>query len=41
MENNEENANYIQINQKMKNKTKGKSEKRPSNFTNFLRIFKS
>ena len=39
MENNEENVNYIQINQEMKNKTIEKSEKRPSNFMKFLGIF--
>ena len=31
-ENNEENANYKQINQEMKNKTIEKSEKMPSKF---------
>ena len=41
MENNEENINYIQINQEMKNKTIEKSEKRPSDFIKFLGIFKS
>ena len=41
MENNEENANYIQINQEMENKTIEKSEQRPSNFTKNLGIFKS
>ena len=41
MENNEENANYIQINQEMKNKTIEKSEKRASNFIKLLGIFKS
>ena len=41
MENNEENINYIQINQEMKNKTTEKSEKRPSNFTKILLILKS
>ena len=41
MENNEENANYIQINPEIKNKTIEKSENRPRNFTKFLGIFKS
>ena len=39
MKNNEENINYIQINQEMEYKTIEKSEKRPSNFTKFLVIF--
>ena len=39
MENNEENSNYIKINQEMKSKTIEKSEKRPSNFTKILGIF--
>ena len=39
MENNKKNVNYIQINQEMKDKTIEKSEKRSSNFTNFLVTF--
>ena len=41
MENNEENINYVQINQEMKNKAIEKSEMDPNIFTNFLVIFRS
>ena len=39
--NNEENANYIQINQEMKNKAIEKSEMDPNIFIKILVIFKS
>ena len=41
MENNEENINYIQINQEIKNKTIEKSEMDPNIFIKILVIFKS
>ena len=41
MENNEENINYIQINQEMKNKTIEKSEMDANIFIKILVIFKS
>ena len=41
MENNEENINYIQINQEMKNKTIEKSEMCSNIFIKILGIFKS
>ena len=41
MDNNEENINYVQLNQEMKNKAIEKSEMDPNIFVKILVIFKS